>query len=239
MSVRRLSDIDLLAKKKDIDSIGRLLADNGYKRISNIFLDNKKFTIEKALSHFQYKKDSMVVVAHWKFQNIPGVAFNEERVWQKARDIDIGNMHFRTLCVEDALLAHILSFFVDLELKRALYLKALLHIYGILSKCYDKIDWLQFFEERKTDGTYKISLNILFICIDIFQAKDEFPILWNLFKERNEHIAKDLNLDFNITRSIGDYIKNKIASFYMLDVPFSKALFWWGETLPYRILGYR
>lgn len=234
---RPIRDIDILVKKEDIDSIDRLLTGNGFKRTSAILL-NKNLTIYFT-HHFEYWKQDIPLDLHWVLMNHFSFNLNYETIWKEKLKFIYKNKLFYVLSDEYELVFRILSILMDIQLG-VIILKSLVDIYMILKAIDKSIVWDDFFANRKTEGLFCISLNILDLVLNIFNCHSDFIELYMYIEKNKKYIKyKDLNEKMNLLSHSWFAFKNKLWAFRLYQTSVFKSFCWWAISLPFRLAIHR
>src|SRR3990167_1599839 len=169
---RAIADIDVLVKKDEIDNIDKLLKRNGFELKSIVFLD-------KSLSiyfthHFEYARRDVDLELHWALSTHCSFNLNYSRIWQGKNNFEFRQKNYLVLSDEYELVFQILSIFKDIELG-TIKLKSFADVYMILRFAYARMRWTEFFEQRRREGIFKITLNILDLFLALLNSREEFP----------------------------------------------------------------
>lgn len=140
ISVRPMSDIDLLVKKEHLQKAVDILAQVGYQPIKPFWIET-----ECAVRHHLpalSRPDQIPIEIHWTLAPLTSyVHVDSDGLWQRAQSIVIDGIHSLTLSPED-LLAHLC-----LHISRDLFrsgVRPLCDIQEVLTNYRDKINWQDF-----------------------------------------------------------------------------------------------
>lgn len=180
-SLRRHLDIDLLVHKGDADRGLRVLLGLGYRpkrrRIRETAegpsIRPHRLRTEHALG---LRRGNVSIDLHWRLRTAPAYRVEESDVWSGAQEVAIDGIVCRAPSDEAALLLLLLSIAHDIG-RSACRLKHLLDVRQILSWADPDMDWALFFERRREENVLRISVNVLWIVLDLFGGAEEFPRL--------------------------------------------------------------
>ena len=234
---RAIADIDVLVKKDEIDDVDDLLKRNGFVRKSVVFID-KSLSIYFA-HHFEYARHDIDLELHWALSTHFTFKLGYERIWQEKMNFEFHKRNYWVLSDEYELVFQILSIFKDIELG-TIKLKSFVDTYMILKAVDKNIKWKEFFDYRKKECIYLISLNTLDLVLSLLDCQGEFKEL-NSYIEQNEiylkykRLAKKLGLLDHSKFAI----RNKLWAFGLYDTNAFNTFCWWAISLPFRLMTYR
>ncbi len=189
-ALRRQLDIDLLVHRADADRGLRVLLGLGYRPKRRRIRDAAegpsirphRLRTEHALG---LRRGKVSIDLHWRLRTAPAYRVEESGVWSGAQDVAINGIVCRAPSDESALLLLLLSIAHDIG-RSACRLKHLLDVRQILSSTDPDMDWAGFFERRREENVLRISVNVLWIVLDLFGGPGEFP---RLAAELKRHAA--------------------------------------------------
>ncbi|KPK03024.1 MAG: hypothetical protein AMK71_00280 [Nitrospira bacterium SG8_35_4] len=235
---RAISDIDILVKKrKDVDTVHRLLTRHNFRRTSRVPLS--KYLAFCFSHHYEYRKKDIDVELHWGLQSHVTFHINYDDIWQTRETVTFRNKSYFVLSNEYELLALILSIFTDLQ-KGGIDLKPFVDVYVILKIIHKKTSWKDFFSRRSGERLFLISLNVLDLVLDILDCYDHFTELSEYISQNKIHlkyIESDRKLRLLDTSRFG--MKNKKWSLRLYETSLFNSICWWGISLPFRMAVYR
>ncbi len=182
MALRPMSDIDLLIKKDDISLAEQIMSDLGYR-----FEDYKSPEWYKE-NHFHlcyfHPEKSATVEIHWhigRASHPTQIAISDnstiERLWERARAIEIGGMETLVLSPDDLLFHLSLHFFKHRFINGAFTSKgALIQLCDIVHSLKDyknEFDWASLRREAERTGTIGIISSTLYIVRELYDANDD------------------------------------------------------------------
>ena len=234
---RAISDIDLLAKKRETDVIDRMLEENGYLRKSYIF-PTRSLAVYFT-HHFEYERSGIALDLHWNLSVHFSFSIDYERLWRTNKIYEFRRKKYRVLSDEYELVFQILSIFRDIELG-TITLKSFLDAYMILKHTGTNTDWDEFFACRRNEGIYKISINILDLVLCLLDCRSEFPELAIYIDQNGKLIkARDLDQKLGLLNQSGFSYKNKIWALGLYSTSPLFSFLWWVVSLPFKLPVYR
>lgn len=230
-------DIDILARRKDLTRAMQLLARNGFKRQSRILLHQVLTTY---FTHaLEFAKPGVIVDLHWALKNRPSYNFNYKDIWETRQESRLDGIVVHVLSDHYALAFTLISIFNDIEMGK-IRLKSFIDLYMITKAIDHTVDWNQFFERRKEEKIYKISLNVLGLFLKLFDRRPEFP---------NLALAIDLRnglLEQNGAETIGRLMTHSRAGLThrawaarLYQGSRLRFLLWWMVSMPFRRAAFR
>jgi len=234
---RAMGDIDILIEKKNLAFFDRLLVENGFRRIS-IALFNKRVA-SRYVHHFEYRKGDIDLELHWVLANHFSFNLDYAKVWGEKQRFLFKGRPFCILPDEYELVFQILSIFKDIDLGTIKY-RSLLDCYVALKAVYDTVDWSDFFERRRRESIFPISLNVLDIVLDLFEARGDFLAL-SRYIDRNPESIKYLDTErkLKLLNGSGGVLNGKRWALGLYQAPLLKSLCWWSASLPFRVAMHR
>ena len=232
---RSIGDIDILVKKKDINIFHHALLKNGYTRDSLIFIHEKLCVF--FTHHYAYSKPKVKLDLHWSISRHPSYRINYEQLWLTKRNWRYKDTFFTVLPEEYELVLQILSIFKDAQLG-TLHAKSLLDAYVIINKISHKIDWIAFFKNRRQEGLFLISLNVIFLLSKLL-IDDEFPELHHVLYKNKKLLSKLPHLYWQKDTSWHSKIRNKFWGIRLYESSAAKSFLWWATSLPFCLAVYR
>lgn len=234
---RAISDIDLLIKKDRLGMSDRMLKGSGYVRESRVFPSEAAASL--FTHHFEYGKNGIDLDLHWNLSSHFTFKIDYRRLWRDSRQFEFRSKGYRVLSDEYELVFQILSIFKDIELG-TIKLKSFADTYMILCLAYGKMRWASFFEQRRSEGIFKITLNILDLFLTLFNSREEFPEI-SAYIDDNADCIGLINLEEKlglITRA-GFTLRNKRWALGLYSANPLNSLLWWLISLPFKLQVYR
>lgn len=234
---RAMGDIDILIRKEDLIFFDELLIKNAFRRIS-VALFNKKLA-SRYVHHFEYRKGDIDLELHWALANHFSFDLDYAKIWREKQRYPFKDRVFHILPDEYELVLQILSIFKDIGLGTIKY-RSLLDCYIALKASYDTIDWSDFFERRRREGILAISLNVLDIALDLFDADGDFVALSRYMNKNSESIkCRDMESKLKLLNDSGGALNGKRWAFGLYQAPLVKSFCWWSASLPFRVAMHR
>lgn len=234
---RAIWDIDILVKKEALESCNRLLAEIGYKRTS-IALFNARVS-SYFTHHFEYRKDNIDLELHWLLANHPSFNLNYEKLWKEKQKFVFRNKTFHILSDEYELVLQILSVFKDIQLSTIIF-KPFMDIYTMLKAVDKNINWREFFDNRRKEGLFLVSLNVLDLVLNVLNCRSDFTELSQYIERARDRVKyRELDKQLKLLDHPHPTLKNKLWGFGLYQAPLFKSFCWWGISLPFRMAVYR
>ena len=234
---RAISDIDILVKKEETDNADRLLIRDGFQR-NSVALINKKLAIYFT-HHFEYRKRDIDLELHWALANHFSFNISYEKIWNEKQKFIFKDRLFYVLPDEYELVFQLLSIFKDIQIG-TIALKSFVDTYMILKTINKNIIWKEFFDNRREEGLFSISLNTLDLVLNIFDCHENFIGLSG-YIEKNKRIVKykDVNQKSELLNRSRCAFKNKLWAFGLYQTSIFKSFSWWAISLPFRLAMHR
>lgn len=231
---RTIADIDILAKNEDLNDIDRLLEAFYYRHMTNTLLNNR--ITRKFVHHFEYRKQDTVLELHWVFSRHFSFHLDHNKIWQQKKKVIVNDKSFFVLSDEYELVFQIVSALRDIE-SGNISVRSFQDIYVILKAINRNTDWRQFFDDRKKEGLFSISLNILDLVLSILECYEEFIALSCYMENKTAYIRyKSMDDKLKLIKHSRFALKNKIWTFALYDTHICKAFCWWAVSLPFRLI---
>ncbi len=230
---RKIRDIDIFARKEDVDGIHQILVQQGYGRRSKVLLGKERML--KHTHHFEYWKDNLPLDLHWAFCNKAGFALDYEKIWDARKVYTHRGKEYFVLADEYKLVLRIISIFKDIEVGN-LTLKSCLDMYMLLRALGQGLDWGRFWVAREAEGLSAVSVNILDLVLSVFDCRQECPELERALQSQRHLIkCQDLSSQINLFKHSQWAIQQKQWAFGLYPQGQVKAIFDWGKSLPFRL----
>jgi hypothetical protein len=234
---RAIADIDFLVKKEDIDYIDYLIKRNGWVRRSFVFPG--KSAVLYFTHHFEYERNGIDLELHWKLSTHFTFKLDYPKIWQQRRSYEFRNKSYWVLSDEYELVVQILSIFKDIELG-TITLKSFLDAYMMLRTINHTGNWKEFFNDRKNEGIYKISIYTMDLVLGFLDCRNEFPKLASYIKDNLVLIKQSSLADkLKLLDHSRFAVQNKLWSFKLYATNPINSLCWWAISLPFRLITYR
>jgi hypothetical protein len=234
---RAISDIDLLIRKEGLRRSDRILRGSGYVRKSRAFPSESLASV--FTHHFEYEKNDMDLDLHWNLSTHFTFKIDYARLWRESRLFTYRGRSYPVLSDEFELLFQILSIFKDIELG-TIKLKSFVDAYMVMRAAYDETRWEDFFERRRGEGIFKISLNVLDLLFRLFDLREEFPET-AAYIDQNRNLIEITDPEERaglITRT-GLSVRNKRWALALYSSGSVYSFFWWMTSLPFKLQVYR
>ncbi len=204
-------DIDVLVRRRDLRRALRLLVRLGFAR-------KGRDLHSRTLARGDVKID-----VHHCLRWAPAFALDEAAYWSTAREVSIEGLRLRTLSDEYTLVFLVLACFEDLGQGMG-KLKQLLDLYLFLREIDAQTDWDAFLARREGENLLAITVNVLSLVTDVFDARHELPRLSAALEPRRA---------LCVLRSREELLR-------LLDAPRKDAasLAWFGRVYPGSMLHY-
>ncbi|MFI5322343.1 MAG: nucleotidyltransferase family protein [Thermodesulfobacteriota bacterium] len=237
IDMRAISDIDLLIRKDWLERADRTLKGFGYVRKSHAF--PSKAVASLFTHHFEYRENGIDLDLHWNLSSHFTFKIDYRRLWRDSRQFEFRRKGYRVLSDEYELVFQILSIFKDIELG-TIKLKSFVDAYMIMRLAYGRIGWVVFFERRRSEGIFKITLNILDLFLALFNSREEFPEISAYIDDNAECIGLiDLEEKLSLITRAGFSLRNKRWALGLYSAnPFNSFL-WWLISIPFKLQVYR
>ncbi len=237
IDMRAVSDIDLLIRKVALQKADRILEGSGYVRKSRAFPSEALASL--FTHHFEYGKNDLDLDLHWALSSHFTYKVDYERLWRESREFGFRRQTYRVLSDEYELVFQVLSIFKDIELG-TIKLKSFVDAYMILRLTYGKTVWVEFFERRRSEGIFRITLNILDLVLTLIGSREEFAEISAYIDDnaRSIRLIKLEDMLSLITRSGFSFSNKKWALGLYSSDPVCSFL-WWVISLPMKLQVYR
>ena len=234
---RAVSDIDLLIRKEWLRRSDRILRGSGYVRKSRAFPTEALASI--FTHHFEYGKNGTDLDLHWNLSTHFTFKIDYTRLWRESRFFPYRGRSYPVLSDEYELVFQILSIFKDIELG-TIKLKSFADAYMIMRAAYGETRWEEFFERCRSEGIFKISLNVLDLLFRLFDLSEEFPEAAAHIDENRTliEIADPEERAGLITRA-GLSVRNKRWALALYSSGSVYSFFWWLTSIPFKLQVYR
>jgi hypothetical protein len=163
------------------------------------------------------RRGDVQVDVHRHLRWAPVFAIDEEAVWRTALDVDVQGTPVRTLSDEYTLVFLLLAAFEDLGQGLA-KLKQLLDVHLLLRAVDPTMDWEAFFVRRRAENLLDVTVNVLVVCVTLFDASAELPRLAAALASRGDRCV--LRGRDDVCRLVGAPAKSRAS------------LVWFGRVYP-------
>ena len=155
-------DVDILVRhrRRALRVIRRL----GYERRS------------RDLHSWSFGRGDLRLDLHGVVRWAPAFRLDEDAFWRDAIEVRLGGIAVPTLSDEHTLVALVLAAFEDLGQGMA-KLKQLLDLYLLLRQVDGTLDWTSFLARRRDENLLQVTVNVLALVADLFEAREELPCL--------------------------------------------------------------
>ncbi len=235
MEKRAIGDIDILIKEQDIAKAHHALITNGYVRNSRVFLNDTLcmyFT-----HHYAYSKKNVDLDLHWALSRHLSYRIDYNQIWHNRQQWQCKGNCFDVLPKEYELVLQILSIFKDAQLG-TLHVKSLLDAYVIIRKSVHEIEWPSFLENRRQEGLFLITLNVLNLITSLLTEYD-FLELKHVLQDNKKSLCPLPHLEWHKNTSWQSKINNKRWGWRLYDSHPAKSVLWWAASLPFCFAVYR
>ena len=234
---RRIGDLDLLVRRRDMRAAHRALIGAGYRPRSGAPL-GMAATL-RFVHHLELEKDGMPVDLHHRIRVHPTFRFDEAEWWRTAGWLDLGDRRVRVLSDDNVLVTLILSIHNDIGLGTA-DLHPFFDLDRVLGRVGAAVDWEAFFAARRRERTATIAVNVLALYCVLMGAGERHPRLLAALESR----AGDLVAEPR-RRACCELIQGatlaakKRWAFEQFAAGLPAAALWWLVGLPVHALVYR
>lgn len=230
-------DIDILIKRDELGRAKQLLTRSGFARQSWI-LFNELLTIY--FTHaLEFTKSGVTVDLHWTLKNRPSYTFNHQSIWDTKREFYFDDTVLYVLSDEYALVFTLISMFNDIEVGK-IRLKSFVDLYKVIQALTPSLDWGQFLEDRKEENAFKISVNMLNLCLNLFDCHREFPDLARALSQRKSFVeATDAGTIERLLTHSRVGMTHRMWAARLYQGSRLRFLLWWMVSMPFRRAAFR
>ena len=234
---RRMGDLDLLVRRRDLRAASTALVEGGYASRTGAPL-GMAATL-RFVHHLEHEKDGVPVDLHHQIRVHPTFRFDEEEMWRTAGRLDLGSRTVRVLSDSYVLVTLILSIHNDVGLGTA-DLHPFFDLDRVLARAGDGIDWQEFFAARRRDRTETIAANVLALHTVLMGGPERHPELFTEIESRAEHLVLEADRRAYVELIQGASLAAKKRwAFAQLETSLPAATLWWLLGLPVHALVYR
>jgi hypothetical protein len=176
LDLRPQFDVDVLVQRPLLGRAVRVLRRCGFARTA---YDLHSVTLVR---------HGVKVDLHRSLRSAPAYRLNEDEFWSRAREVVIAGRRVPTLSDEHTLVLLILSSFEDLG-QGMLKLKQLLDLFLLLREVDGTSDWERFLARRERENLFAVSINLLALVLDAFEARDRLPRLDAALRPHSDRIC--------------------------------------------------
>mgnify|MGYP001823553798 FL=1 len=161
---RYMWDIDILVRQEHMPDAIAALSGAGLQPSPGISFDggNRLWGIHAV----EVRGEAGKVDVHQSIRGIPGMQFDQDTFWRRARAFDLNGVSYLSLDDQDTLLVTTLGLGADLQNSHH-RLRKIWDIYIMLLAMDDETDWNFFFSEREKEGSLKLVVNMLSFCLKL------------------------------------------------------------------------
>ena len=235
---RRMGDLDLLVRRRDLRAASAALVEAGYASRTGAPL-GLAATL-RFVHHLEHEKDGVPVDLHHQIRVHPTFRFDEEEIWRTAGCLDLGARTVRVLSDPYVLVTLILSIHNDVGLGTA-DLHPFFDLDRVLARVGDGIDWKEFFAARRRERTETIAANVLALHAVLMGGADRHPAAVRRCssRERSDLVLEpDRRAYVELIQGASLAAKKRWA-FAQLETSLPAATLWWLLGLPVHALVYR
>ena len=198
-------DLDVLVRPGDFGATLAALRGAGFARR------------KRDLHSIAVRRGDVQVDVHRHLRWAPAFAVDEAAVWRTALDVDVQGTPVRTLSDEYTLVFLLLAAFEDLGQGLA-KLKQLLDVYLLLRAVDATMDWDAFFARRAGENLLDVTVNVLAVCVALFDASAELPRLAGALASRRDRCV----------------VRDRDDACRLVDAPpkANASLLWFGRVYP-------
>jgi hypothetical protein len=234
---RRMGDLDLLVRRRDLRAASAALAESGYASRTGAPLGMGPTL--RFVHHLEHEKDGVPVDLHHQIRVHPTFRLDEEEMWRTAGRLDLGSRTVRVLSHPYVLLTLILSIHNDIGLGTA-DLHPFFDLDRVLSRASDTIDWKEFFAGRRRERTDAIAVNVLALHIMLMGGVERHPELFAEVAARADRLVLEPDRRAHVELIQGASLAAKKRwAFAQLGTSLPAATLWWLLGLPVHALVYR
>ena len=244
---RNHMDIDIMVRRSELVASDRLLGDIGFTRRSLIFLNNYAMTL--FIHAYEYRKriagdagpgsrKFLPLDLHSSLQCHFSFHLDYEYIWSEQEQCLISGRRFPVLSKEYALVFNVLGIFVDIKLG-TIRLKNFLDLYKMLDILDSGVDWHAFFQKRKQENIFVITLNVIDLVLSVLDCRSRFPGVERYIEESQQSIQlTNLSDKYRLlerTRFSRNNIRWTLA---LYQAPVIMSFLWSLISIPFRVAAY-
>jgi len=234
---RRIGDLDLLVRRRDLRAASRALVEAGY--VSRTVTPLGVAPTLWFVHHLEHEKDDVPVDLHHSLRVHPTFRFDEEDMWRTAGSIDFGERRVRVLSDAYVVLTLLLSIHNDIALGTA-DLHGFFDLERVLARAGAAIDWEAFFAARRRERTERIAVNVLALYLVVMGESEHHPALVSALEARRSLLVlpPDRRDYLELVRG-ATLVAKKRWAFTQLASGLPATTLWWLLGLPVHALVYR
>ncbi|HEX2466269.1 MAG TPA: nucleotidyltransferase family protein, partial [Thermoanaerobaculia bacterium] len=234
---RRMGDLDLLVRRRDLRAASAALVEGGYASRTGAPL-GMAATL-RFVHHLEHEKDGVPVDLHHQIRVHPTFRLDEEEMWRTAGRLDLGSRTVRVLSDHYVLVTLILSIHNDVGLGTA-DLHPFFDLDRVLARVGDGIDWKEFFAARRRERAETIAANVLALHTLLMGGARRHSALSAEIESRAESLVLEPRRRAYVELIQGASLAAKKRwAFEQLETSLSAATLWWLLGLPVHALVYR
>ena len=233
---RASSDIDLLVRPRDLERACEIVQRCGFDLRS--WMPYGQLLARRFVHHIEFAKGGLPLDLHHVARSHPAFRLDEEPLWASALPLALCGLEIRVPDDAHALLFLLLSIHQDLGIG-TLTLRQLLDLFLLLRALGSGFDWAGFAAARRRDGTWRICLNVLSLCLRAFGAETDHPEASRLLAENARELLIPSGGDLLALFREYRFFRNKYWCFRLYPGSLAVTLGWWLAGLPVRYTAYR
>jgi hypothetical protein len=230
---RATRDLDLLVRREDLAAAEGVLQGLGYRRVSKAPLRALALRFAHA---FEYESPEAAVDLHWALARHPSYRFDVPGLWARRGTRAIGDVRVDELSDEDGIAFCAVSILKDLQ-RGALRLRALVDLYRMAATA--RLDWAAFLERRRAEGTYAITVNVLALLLEAFDARAALPAVAAAVDAAGAAVLILPGAHLRLLAPGPLALRNRFLALRLYDCSPFLSLAWWLASMPVRLLAYR
>ena len=237
MDKRFMWDVDILVPPQDLALAVQALSKAGLHPPPGAQLDprNRLWGIHAT----EVRGDAGAVDIHHTIRRLPGIQFDNARMWEHAQTFSVAGTPYRTLSDLDTLLTVAVGLGADIQTGQH-NLRKIWDLYMILRGLDPDTDWDAFLANRRVEGSLQLVLNVLAFCLLLLDAGSDCPRLVQALERRRELLliatAQQALVVYDRPRR---HLRNRLLIARMLPVSMPRYWAGWFLTVPARLWHHR
>jgi hypothetical protein len=213
--------------REDLVRADEILQEAGYDRLSIPLLGCA--ATMRFVYHFSYRSERAKIDLHWSIRNHFSWNIDYGRLWSTKQLERLGDHEFFVLSPEYVVLLLVLSILGDYQ-KARVRMKFLADLYKVLRFIGDDADWTALLARRRREGVLKITVTVLSLVLDLFEARQEFPNLTRSLSTvgdvgQQHRFAHPLEL-LEFSDRIPDKFRNHLWTFRLHEASIARSIGW-------------
>jgi hypothetical protein len=237
---RRLRDIDILLRlPNSARHTDPVLATLGYTRRSkNVLVPAINFLFCHSYEYYNHQ-EHIHLDLHWTIRRHRSFNIFNEQLWNRRIKFTSSSTTLPTLGDVDLLLTYLLGLFFDIG-RGSLHFINFVDVHMLLLTLETQVDWEEFFNQRKTERTYLIALNMLDLVLAINGTESRFESLSRAIAGRQRDLFQPtLPEKMNLLNFRPMSFRAHHWKFKHYGIPTVLALFWWILSVPIKSINHQ